>query len=141
MVTALDKSLCDAPLLDTSKDNVVSRSLVHRRSAKRGTIKKTLNQISDKRPPSTVEINFYKHHFKTPRSEDVSQTCHFINALRFSYNISLTSTFITKFFLKVNLCQFLCLKHVFALSPVACLCHTPACMTGFSEFTVHGHAY
>ena len=60
-------------------------------------------------------MNLYKHVFKTLPSENVSQTCLLINALRLSHNISLTYTLNTKFLLKVNLCQLLCLNHVFPL--------------------------
>ena len=141
MATALDLKECYAPLFKTLKNLIDSRTLVQRRSNKPEIVTKTLNKISDNPPSSTVERNFYKHFFNTLPSEDVSQTCYLLNALRLSHNISLTYTFITNSMLKVNLSQLLCLNHIFAIIPKARLCHRPAGITCLSVTYFQGHAY
>ena len=132
MATALDLKECDAPLFKALKNQIDSRTLVQRRSNKPEIVTKTLNKISDNPPSSTVERNFYKHIFNTLPSEDVFQRCYLLNAIRLSHHLFLTCIFITISMLKVNLFQLLCLNHIFHIIPKARLCHTQACMTGFS---------
>ena len=73
MATALDLKESDAPLLEALKNEVDSKTLVQRRSNKRGTITKTLSKISESPPSTPVEVNFYKQKLNTLLAE----TCDF----------------------------------------------------------------